>query len=159
VRERRAEDEEDARQGDERNRHLLLVRVEPRRDEEPYLRHHQRQRDDQTRDPRNGQVEDEGLGRLRVDQVLPGGQPRLQRLHHEVEQLLDEDERDQEAGEDRDGRIDDAFPELVEVLQERHLRFAIVELVVVTIAVRARISTEDAVSLRAEIRIRIEIVG
>ena len=90
--------------------------------------------------------------------MLAGRQARLQRLHHEVEQLLNEDERNQEADEDRDGRIDDALPELVEMLQKRHLRFAIVGIVIVPIAIGAGIAPQDAVSFGAIAGIGIEVV-
>jgi hypothetical protein len=44
------------------------------------------------------------------------------------------------------------------MLQKRHLRFAVVLLVIVAIAVRTGIASEDAVGLRTKIRIGIEIV-
>jgi hypothetical protein len=49
------------------------------------------------------------------------GQDLLQRPHHERKDLIDEEERDQEAHDDGEDRDDQSLPELVEMLQERHL--------------------------------------
>ena len=51
----------------------------------------------------------------------PARQDLLQRPHDEREDVVDEEERDQEADDDGDDRDDESLPELVEMLQERHL--------------------------------------
>ena len=51
-------------------------------------------------------------------------QQLLHRAHDEVEDVVDEEERDDEPGADRDHRIDNPPAQLVQVIQERHLAAA-----------------------------------
>ncbi len=78
-------------------------------------------------------VQHERFGRIGVDERAAGRQQPLHRPHDEVEDLADEEAADDEADDQRDDGVDDASPELVEMLQERHLPagfFFAVELVV-----------------------------
>ena len=53
--------------------------------------------------------------------VPPFEQHRLERADDEIEDVADEDEGDDAADDERDDRCNQPFPELVEMLQERHL--------------------------------------
>ena len=59
----------------------------------------------------------------------PVRQQLLQGLHHEIEDAVDEEIGDQARDAERPGAGDQPVPELVEMLQERHLRAAAIELV------------------------------
>ena len=66
-------------------------------------------------------VQHEGFGRLGVDELAARRQDGLQRLHDEVEDVLDEEDRDAEADEDAAERPDEALTQLIQMLEERHL--------------------------------------
>ena len=108
------------REQHERNRELLLVRVQPRRDEQPDLIHDERRRHDQADDEGELQVQRERFARLREDELAARRQRLHRRRHEERVDLRDERERDENADADRQRRVDDAFPELVEMIEERH---------------------------------------
>ena len=110
------------REEDKRNRKPLFVRVQAGRDKPPHLVHDERSREHHADDERNLDVERKGLAGLGVDQLDAGRQRPPRRREDEVEDPVDESETEQNADGDRDARIDDALPELVEMLQERHLR-------------------------------------
>ena len=123
VIERRAEDEPQRRERHERIGHLLFVRVQARRDEHPHLIHDERRRDEDAGDERHRDVERKRLARLRVNQLDAGRQNLARRREDEIEDGLDEGEGGDDADDDGDAGADDAFSELVEMLQKRHLPF------------------------------------
>jgi hypothetical protein len=77
--------------------------------------------DHQARQRRHLQLQHEGFGGLRVNQLAARRQDLLQRAHDEAEDAVDEGEGDQEPDADGADRDDQPPPELVEVLQKRHL--------------------------------------
>src|SRR2546425_7790376 len=106
----------------ERNREPLLVGVQTGRDKPPDLIHDERSREHHAYDERNLDVERKGFAGLRVDQLDAGRQRPPRRREDEVENPVDESEAKQNADGYRDARIDDALPELIEMLEKRHLR-------------------------------------
>ena len=114
-------EEADRRQQDERNGELLFVGVEPGRDEQPDLIHDHRRGEDDAGDQRDLDVEAEGFARLGVDHLAAGRQQTARRAEQEVGDAVDEGEADHHADGDRQQRVDDALPELVEMLQKGHL--------------------------------------
>src|SRR5581483_11577852 len=122
--ERRAGEEPDRREEHERRRHALLFRVQPGGDEAPDLVHHVGRRDHRGGDQRDRDVHPERFARLGVDHLDALREDGAGRRQQEVDDLLDEGEADEEADADSDAGAYDADPELLEVLQERHLGFA-----------------------------------
>ena len=123
----RAGHEQQARRQHERQREPFLLAVQPRRDEQPHLPHHRRRGDDDAGQHRDLEAQHERLGRFGVDHRAARRQRGCQRTHDEVEDAIQEDEGDQKAYAHADERPDDAFPELVEVLEKRHLGTGSVE--------------------------------
>ena len=66
-------------------------------------------------------VEGERLSRLRVDHPAAWRQDAARRREKEFGDAVDEEEADQHANRDGQQGMDDALPELVEMLQKRHL--------------------------------------
>ena len=120
--EHRAED-------DERNRHLLFVRVQPGRDEEPELIEDERQRDHQPAERADLHRQHEGLEALRVHEfrAVDGVQLAEEREPDEGLDAVDEEERDHAADDEAVDARDQPLPELVEMVQKRHLRAGVLE--------------------------------
>ncbi len=114
----RARGEQHRRHHDEWNGELLLVRVQTRSDEQPDLREDDRRRQDQSGHQADLDHQHERFGRLGVDQLLAGRQHLLHRQHDEGEDAVDEGVGEREPDADGDQRIDDASPELIEMLQK-----------------------------------------
>ena len=119
--ERRAKDKPQRRERHERIGHLLFVGVQARRDEHPHLIHDERRRDEDAGDQRHRDIERKGLARLGVNQLDAGRQNLARGREDEIEDGPDEGEGGDDSDDDGDAGADDAFPELVEMLQKRHL--------------------------------------
>ena len=63
----------------------------------------------------------EAFGRCAVDELLLFGHQLPEREHDELLQPADEDEGDDAAADERPDRDNQSLPELVEMLQKRHL--------------------------------------
>ena len=109
----------DGRQRDERDRELLLVGVERRRDQQPELIEDVRRGQHAARQQRDVDVERERLDWLGEDQVAAGWQHRAGGRQHERDDAVDERERGQHADEDGNPRTDEALPDLLELLEHR----------------------------------------
>ncbi len=72
-------------------------------------------------DQRDGYIEGKGLARLRVNQLDARRQRASRRREQEIENPLNECEGQDNADADRNAGVDDAFAELIEMLQKRHL--------------------------------------
>src|SRR4051812_21784447 len=72
-------------------------------------------------------MQHEPFGGFGVDHLASRGQRGRQRAHDEIEDLILEDEGDQKSDKKADERPDDPFPELIEVLEKRHLGTGSVE--------------------------------
>ena len=72
-------------------------------------------------------VQHEGFAALGVNQAAARRQHLLQRQHDEAEDAIDEDEGDDAADDQREDAVDQPFAELVEMVEERHLRPGVFE--------------------------------
>ena len=109
----------------EGNRIPALLGVQRRRDKQPHLPEDQRGRDEQARNDGNADVQHERFGRVRVDHRLARPERLPQGQHYERIDVFDEERGNGDARAQRKERADDALPELIEVLQKRHLPAAL----------------------------------
>jgi hypothetical protein len=92
-------------------------------------------RDDDAGEQGDLQIEQERFGGLRVDEMAALGQHPGERHHDELVDGRDEQEGDGHPDAHGDERLDEPLPELVEMLQKRHLAAGVAVVLLVVPAV------------------------
>src|SRR6266568_4048418 len=116
VGEERAPDAAGTGQDDERNRELLFLRVEARRDEAPDLKHDEGRREHDAADECDVEIKRETFTGPGEDERLAARQGFERGRKNEIAYAIDEEEGDQHAGADGDTGVDQARSEFVEML-------------------------------------------
>src|SRR4029079_4497628 len=117
-----AEDEENRRPDDERRRQPALALVQPRRDEQPELQKDHRRGQENPGQERHLHVQDERRRQARVGELVARRQHLQQRRLEIAVDLVAGARADEEAGQEGHDRDEQPLAQLVEVIEERHLR-------------------------------------
>ena len=91
-------------------------------DEQPDLVHHERRRKHHPGHECHAHLERERFAWADEHQLRAGGQHPVRGLEDEIDNSADEEERDEHAGGNADAAPNQAFPQLVQVLEKPHRR-------------------------------------
>ncbi len=124
IGERRAAQEQHRGGDQERQKRLLLTRIQPRREKRPQLVGDHRKADHEARKQRDLQLDEEHFGQFGEDQLaLAIGERLLQRPHQKTEDLVGEIEAHPEPDRQRQQRADDAGAQFDQMIEQRRAGF------------------------------------